>query len=237
VYIVYRILSIVLGARSEGNLLSDLGQAIAFSIIAVGVWLYHGFALRGDGQVNRREQVKRLEGLRVAVVDAGEGQFGRAVIAGLRRELPGLTLEPIGLTPAAAAAMGAEASAAPGNEQQTAIATQLAGAGLIIGPWIIAVAGGAVTAEIAGAVVASSARKLLAPTRADGWEWAGVDRWSAEAIARHTVRAVKQITEGDDVKVERPLSAGAIIGIIFGVLILLILLAIPVLLFFTYGGF
>lgn len=237
VYIVYRILSIVLGARSEGNLLSDLGQAIAFSIIAVGVWLYHGFALRGDGQVNRREQVKRLEGLRVTVVDAGEGQFGRAVIAGLRGELPGLTLEPIGLTPAAAAAMGAEVSAAPGNEQQTAIATQLAGAGLIIGPWSIAVAGGAVTAEIAGAVVASSARKLLVPTRADSWEWAGVDRWSAEAIVRHTVRAVKQITEGGDVKVERPLSAGAIIGIIFGVLILLILLAIPVLLFFTYGGF
>ena len=73
--------------------------------------------------------------------------------------------------------------------------------------------------------------------RANGWEWAGVDRWNAEAIVRQTVRAVKQIVEGEEVKPARPLGAGAVIGIIIGVLFLLILLAIPVLFFFVLRGF
>ncbi|HLB50475.1 MAG TPA: DUF5671 domain-containing protein [Anaerolineales bacterium] len=236
VYIVYRILSIVLGARSSGNLLSDLGQAIAFSIIAIGVWLYHGYALRGDGQINKREQTQRLSAMRVAVVDAGDGRFGRAVLDGLRRELPGLSLDPIGLTPAAAETMGMDS--AIGN-QPLAITNHLADAGLIVGLWNIAIAGGAsgaVTAEVAGVIVSSPARKLLVPMRTDGWEWAGVDRWNAEAIVRQTVRAVKQMAEGEEVKPVRPLGAGAIIGIIIGVIVLLILSAIPVLIFFS-GGF
>jgi hypothetical protein len=233
VYIVYRILSIVLGARSSGNLLSDLGQAIAFSIIAIGAWLYHGFAVRGDGQINKREQTQRLSAMRVAVVDAGDGRFGCAALAGLQHELPGLTLDPIGLTQPAVEAMGMAPAI---SNQQSEICNRLASAGLIVGSWTIAVVGGAVTAEIAGAVVASPARKLLVPTRADGWEWAGVDRWNAEAIVRQTVRAVKQMAEGEEVKPVRPLGAGEIIGIIIGVIVLLILLAIPVLSFFS-GGF
>ncbi|MFQ5595502.1 MAG: DUF5671 domain-containing protein [Anaerolineae bacterium] len=226
VYIVYQLLSLILGARGPGNLLSDLGQPIAFSLIAVGVWLYHGFALRGDRQLAQREQAKRLAALRVAVVDMGEGRFGRAVLNELQRELPGLTPNPIGLTQPAAEAMGTDAD-------QDTIATQLAGAELIVGPWAIAVASGAVTAEIAGAVVASPARKLLVPVRIEGWEWAGVDRWNAEAIVRQTVRAVEQIVEGEEVKPARPLGIGATIAIIISVLFLLILLATPVLIFFS----
>ncbi len=234
VYIVFRLLSLVLGERGGGNLMSDLGHAIAYSLIAIGVWLYHGFALRGDGQAGKREQTQRLAAMRVAVVDVGEGSFGRAALDGLRRELPGLTLDPIGLTPTAATAMGIDSTV--GN-QPSAIGSQLAGAGLIVGPWNIVVAGEAVSAEVAAAVVASPARKLLVPTRANGWEWAGVDRWNAEAIVRQTVRAVKQIVEGEEVKPARPLGAGAIIGIIIGVFFLLILLAIPVLYFFFFRGF
>ncbi len=234
VYIVFRLLSLVLGERGGGNLISDLGHAIAYSLIAIGVWLYHGFALRGDGQAGKREQTQRLAAMRVAVVDVGEGNFGRAALDGLRRELPGLTLDPIGLTPTAATAMGTDSAL---SQQPSAISNQLAGAGLIVGPWNIAVAGEAVSAEVAAAVAASPARKLLVPTRADGWEWAGVDRWSAEAIVRQTVRAVKQIVEGEEVKPARPLGAGAIIGIIVGVFFLLILLAIPVLYFFFLRGF
>jgi hypothetical protein len=80
VYIVYRLLSLLLGEANTGNLLSDLGQAIAFSLIAAGVWLYHGFVLRGDGQLAKQEQAKRLANLRVVVVDGEEGCFGQAVL-------------------------------------------------------------------------------------------------------------------------------------------------------------
>ena len=228
VYILFRLLSIALGERFSGNLLNDLAHAIAFSLIAVGVWLYHGYALRSDGQINKREHGKRLTGLRVAVVDTGDGQFGRALLDGLQRELPGIILEPIGLTQPAAQAMGGTPENIPG---------QLAAAGLIVGPWNIAVAGEAIPAEVAAAVVAGPARKLLVPTRADGWDWAGVDRWNTEAIVRQTVQAVKQIVAGEEVKPARPLAGCALIGAIVGAIILLILLAIPVLYFFALRGF
>ena len=107
---------------------------------------------------------------------------------------------------------------------------------MIIGPWRIAVSGGgdgAVSAGIANAVVSSPARKLLIPQFANDWDWAGVDRWDSAALVRQTVRAVKQVLAGEEVKAHRPMSAGAIIGIVIGVLFLLLLLVIPVLAYFV----
>lgn len=226
VYIVYQTLSLTLGGRDADNLVSELGQAIAFSLIAVGVWLYHGMALRSDGRLNKHAQVQQLAEVHVAVVDVEDGHFGRAILDGLRRELPSLTLKPIGLSPSAMAAMGV-------GGDQAAVTSRLAEANLIVGPWNMLVSGEAVTAEFARAVGTSPARKVLIPTRVDGWEWAGVDRWNTESIVQQTLRAVKQVAQGEDVKPARPLSVGAIIGIVIGIFILLILIAIPVLLFFS----
>lgn len=221
VFIVFKILSMFLGAA--GPTLSELGHSIAFSMIAVGVWLYHGFILRSDHRLSGRERVSQLEDLRVAVVDVGAGRFGRAVVDAFKREAPELDLEPIVLTEPGTAVLGEGI-----EKSDEEIATQLAQAGVIIGPWMIAVPGGAqgrVTAAIAQAVLDSPARKLLAPTWAEGWDWAGVGRWDAEALARQTVSAVKQIAAGEEVKPARPLGAGAIIAIIIGALFLLPLLA------------
>lgn len=229
VFIVFKVLSWFLGL--DAPTLSELGHSIAFSMIAVAVWLYHGFILRGDHKLSSREQVRHLEDLRVAVVDVGAGRFGRAVVEALKQEIPALNLKPIVLTPP-----GDEAPGRDAEESGDDIVAQLVWAGLIVGPWMIAVpggAGGAVTPEIAQAVLDSPAHKLLAPTRAKGWDWAGVDRWDAEALVQQTVRAVKQIAAGEEVKPARPLGAGAIIAIVIGVLFLLLLLAIPLLRFFA----
>lgn len=220
VYIIYRLVSLALGESNEGNLLSDLGQAIAFSLIAAGVWLYHGFVLRGDGQLAQRDQTARLANLRVAVLDDGEGSFGQAVLNELRRELPGVTLEAICL-------------AQPMAVGTPTLSAQLAGASLIVTPWNNALANGPISAEVAKAISTSPAPKLLVPVKSEGWEWAGVERWSTEALVRQTLHAVKQIAAGEEVKPNRSLNIGTIIGIIIGVLFLLILLAIPVVIFFT----
>jgi hypothetical protein len=109
---------------------------------------------------------------------------------------------------------------------------------MIVGPWFIAVdggAGGLVSSEVARAVVASPARKILIPAQMNGWDWAGVDRWNTETLAQQTVRAVKQWLDGEDIKVVRPMGIGGIIGTILGVLLLLILLGIPVLIYFARG--
>jgi len=104
-------------------------------------------------------------------------------------------------------------------------------ADLIISPWEIVKAGGAsseISNEITRAVVNSSAIKLLLPTRSERWEWVGVEKWDSEYFVRHTINAVKQFLKGEDVKLIKPLGAGAILGIIIGIIFLLILLSIPV---------
>lgn len=228
VYIVFRILNLVLGGESLE--VSELGQAVSFSLIAVGVWLYHGRILQGDRRISQSEKVDNLTVLRMAIVDISDGSFGQALVDELKREMPDFTLEPIVLNADVQAGEGA------GEGQDAAIA-QLTEAGLIVGPWAIAVPGGgegAVTADIAHAVATSSARKLLVPVQVEGWDWAGVERWKADDLLRQTVHAIKQIAAGEMVKVLRPMGAGTIIAIIIGVFFLLILLAIPVSMFFGF---
>ena len=215
VYILTRLLSVALGEPGRGSLLADLGQAIAFTLIGAAVWLYHGAALRGDRDTARREQAQRLAGWRVAVVDGGEGRFGRAVLEGLRRELAGLDLVPIALTEGAGQAMQAPVAEA---------ATRLKGARLIVGPWLMARPGGEVSEAFAQAVAASSARRLLAPLWVEGWDWAGVERESPEALARQAVRAVRQAVAGERIHATRSLGVGAIIALVIGGLLLLQLL-------------
>ncbi len=211
VYVVYRLLSRALGASSSGNLVSDLAQAVAYLLIAAGVWLYHGAVLREDTRLARGDRSERLAGLRVAVVDGGDGRVGRGVLAALRQELPQLPVTAVGLTPEAAAAMGV----APGLEGLREVT-------LIVGSWEALRPDGA-TPEVA-ALAAYSGRKLLIPVWPEGADWAGVERWSDEALARQVARAVKQLSNGEEVRLARPLGAGAIIGIIVAILAGLMLL-------------
>jgi hypothetical protein len=228
VYIVFRILSLLLGGESlEGT---EVGQAISFSLIAVGVWLYHGRILQSDRRISQSEKADNLKALKMSIVDLFNGSFGQALVDDLKRDMPDFTLEPIVLN--SEVLTGED----KGEGQDAAIA-ELTEAGLIVGPWVITVPGGgegAVTADIAHAVATSSARKLLVPIQVEGWDWAGVERWKADDLLRQTVQAVKQIAAGEMVKILRPMGAGAIIAIVIGVFFLLILLAIPLLEYFNW---
>jgi hypothetical protein len=224
VFIVYRISSWLLGL--DAPTLNELGHAIAFSLIAVCVWLYHGFVLRSDYKLSEQEQAGRLASLRVAVVDVGDGRFGRAVADALKQEAPTLDLEPVLLIH-------------PRSDDRE-ITARLAQAGLIVvavGSWTVAVPGGAgsvVSPTLPQAIADSPARKLLVPTRSQDWEWAGVDRWDTASLVQQTVRAVKQIAAGEQVRPARPLGVGAIFAIVVGVILLLALLAIPLLSYLSF---
>jgi len=218
IYIVFRLLRLVLGEPAEGSLVADLAQAIAFSALAAGVLLYHGSILRAEGRRRQAAVATRAAELRVAVLDLADGAFGQAVIERLRHDVPGLTLHPIGLTPAAATRMGTETD-------PRGLTAQLAEAGLIVGPWQIALAQTA-GAEVAQAVGASSAHKLLLPTPAEGWAWAGVEPWSSEAAINQVVHAVRQTLNGEPVRPVHSLAPLAMAGTVIGVILLLILVLI-----------
>jgi len=223
VYILYRLLSLALGARGEGDLLNGIAQAIAYALVGVGVWLYHGSVLRGDGYSNRRERAMRLKDVRVAIVDAGEAGFGQSLLKKLHEEEPSLNFDLFSLS-------------SMDKDAMQAVPAKLREAAMIVGPWSIAVDGGVVDSGIVQAVVQSPARKILVPVHVEGWDLAGVDRWHEEGLIQQTVRAVKQWVDGEEVKAIRPMTIGGIIGTVVGVLILLILLAVPVLIYFS-GGF
>jgi len=185
--------------------------------------LYHGAALRGDSESNRREQAIRLAEIHFSLINLGGEKLGPTLLERLQKEIPGLNPELVSL---------------PLEPHATeAVVAKLARASLIVGPWPIAVAGGAggrVDSAIAQAVVASSARKILIPTHFEGWDWAGLDDWDAEAMVLQTTKAVKQFIEGEPIKAIRPMSVGAVIGLIVGGLLLLLLLLIPILIYFSF---
>jgi hypothetical protein len=217
VYIIYRIISTILGEPLP--LFSDLGQAIAFTVIALGVWFYHWFVLSTDQKITQLDVRKEFEGTSIVVVDYGEHEFSQSVMTELKRRNLGLSLVSFNLKEVMS------------DEDRINDYSQLNEAGIIIGPWNLMIADqteGVIKPELTSAVVNSPAVKLLAPTRTEGWEWAGVEPWNTEFFVRQTVNAVKQIIENESVRPIRPLGAGAIIGIIIGAIFLLLLLGIPI---------
>ncbi len=217
IYILSQIVEVALGARSSTFLFRDLGQALAYILIALVVWLYHGSILRQESRLGNTEEAASLRPLRVAVIDAGDGTLGHALMERIRQQLPSIQLYPLGLSDAAAAAMNGEAV----QESHDKILTE---AEVIVGPWNMAVAGsagGLVTEVIARSVAESPARKVIIPVRNQDWEWTGVERWKFESIVKEATSAVKQMSLGQEVKAQRRLSAVAIVLIVFGVLFLL----------------
>ena len=197
VYILYRFLYLILGDPGDGDLASGIAQAIAYATVGVGVWLYHGSVLRGDGASKRRELEMRLKDIRVAIVDVSDTGFGQTLLDKLQQEEPGINFDLISL---------------PAKDQKPAqaIQPQLSAAGVIVCPWSIAIESGAVHPDIMKAVTGSSARKILIPVHIDGWDFAGVDQWSMEQLVQQTVYAVKQWAGGEEIKAIRPKGIGGI---------------------------
>ncbi len=216
IYILSQLLSIALGARVPSNLVLDLSLAIGSMLIAIGVWIYHGHALRQDARLAQAERVERLGGMSVAVVDVADGRWGCATLNALKRECPGLRLQPVGLNPMAAGAMGT-------RWEQGKVPDAFDSAALIVGSWTMAAANGPVPPEVTQAIAASPARKLLVPFPASGWEWVGMERLDEDAFVRQSVHAVKKILEGGDVRLARSAVVAAVLIIVAACALLQIL--------------
>ncbi len=182
VYVVSRLVGLALGVSPVGNLLSEVAQALVYSAMAVGIWLYHGGILRADGRRAREIRAEALAALRVAVLAPGDAALQRALLEGLQRELPGLALQ----------TLDAAAADTP---------RLLAQADLIIGPWPVA---------LERAVAASPAQKLLLPARREGWHWLGQSELPVRDAVRQTARAIRQVAAGQPLTAARRLHPAAI---------------------------
>lgn len=231
IYILSQVIEVILGARSSRFLLRDVSQALSYIIIAALVWLYHGSILRRESRQVQEEATAQLRPLRVAVVDASDGLLGQALVEQLRQQVPSAQIQPLGLTPAAEAAMN-------GAPREKSTDTILAEAEVIVGPWHMAVAGaagGQISESVAHNITNSSARKVLIPVRDEGWEWTGVERWKSDNVVKEATTAVRQMAIGQEVKTGR---RNIVLTIVI-VLVALCILAsvVPIFSFLFYPGF
>lgn len=225
VFVVSQLISLALGARTASGLFLEIAHAIAFTVIAAAVWLYHARLLREDGRFEAAAAAEALAKWRVGVVDGENGRLGRALLDQLQHDLPQLTLQPIGLTHTAA-----EAMAAPTDQPPNALLTNL---DLIIGSWHIALPNGSDGQAVAYALQQSPAHKLLLPTRPDGWDWVGVDDFDQDALLRQTSHAVQQLVRGQTKPASRRLNLVAlIIAVIAGLIAFSIAMSAVVNIFF-----
>jgi hypothetical protein len=227
VFILFKIISMILG--EPGPTLSELGQPLAYSIIAVGVWLYHGYLLRGDQSRLKADQATQYEGANIAILDLIDRDLIQTFVDRLKKEVPGISTSSVNL-----AVQDKDAQVEGTRKDQV---DTLLKASIIVGPWMMAVSGWGqdlVPHEIAQAILHSSARKILIPLQAEGWEWAGMEPGKRDLLMRQTIRAVKQVLEGEEVKPAKPLGIGAILGIIIAAIVILLLLAIPLIYLLTY---
>ncbi len=222
VYAVSQIIYLLLGGRTAVNLAADMAQAVAYALLAVVVWLYHGRLLRLDNAAFKQAEARRAQTVHVAVVDDADGRFAERLIHDLHEALPTVVLHPIGLTAVANETLHTADEPMPAQEA-------LAAAQIIVGPWTMAtpyVVHGETDMEMLAAVSASPGHKLLIPTPEPGWDWAGVGRWEMDTAVRQTIRAVKQLIAGQVVKSKSGPHLGTIIGVVVFIFLLLNLLPI-----------
>ena len=216
IFIVFSILTTALG--NDPVTFSELAHAIAFSLIATAVWLYHGNLLRSDWQAAGDEQDIQIQSKRVVVIDGEGSEFGQTVVQALRQMIDGISLDVI-LVPSFAE-----------SEEETAVIpqtahTQIAEADLIVGPWQIASAEQTQFTPLSADIQASKARKLLIPLPEPGWDWVGISRKDSRERVKQTAVAVKQLLTGKNIYEQRQMGIGSIIGTIIGVVVLLIILS------------
>ncbi len=208
-WFVFHILTAILGADLPEDFITQVLDALVISLLATGVWLYHWWIIRQDGRFQEKDQARRLSDISVVVIDGSEGKLGQTIIRHLQEDLPGLQLNPIGLTPEAVVTMAAQPFS-------TATAGVIEMAHYIIGAWQPLVSG-----DVAPAISESPAKKLVVPAPDRNWIWAGVKPHSMDYYARQTAIGLKQAIEGEEISPAGELDFTTILAIIGGILLFL----------------
>jgi hypothetical protein len=155
------------------SVLNLFGTLFLFS----GLGLYHGLILRLDGRRSASALAERQAAFPVLVFDPGDGLFAETLLGALRKQAPGL---PVAVQPAGkAVGKGAVPKAV------------LLPSSLALDPpeplrrWIGGYKGS----------------RLVVPYPAPGWTWAG-GMPSLPAAATHAALAVRQLAEGQEIRVQ-----------------------------------
>ncbi len=184
VYLVYRLLTQILGISSQASLFTDVAHALAFALLATAVLLYHGWLLRQDQTEIANWLAAQYARLRLTILDSEGGTLGTALAAALPEAIPGLQVTLLGL---ASEGEGEE----EGENTAVDIATTLQESDIIITPWRILLADSEVAPEVRQVLNTSPAQKLVMPTQYEGWRWVGLELSQEEKIVEKAIEEIR----------------------------------------------
>ena len=195
--------------------LMDLAWPIAISVVHLLVWLYHWTTLRADRILAASDEVRNLEDMRLVMLQRADDQAIAAVNDRLQKIVPEMQLEPVHTDRDPA---GQDAQWLPN------ILNRLAAAQTIVVPWTMVVPhaeDGEMAQQVAQAIIASPARKVVLPSVAPDWVWIGAEMLTTDKLSENAVETLRQIASGERIRGSRKLGCGAIALIVIGVLVLL----------------
>ena len=132
--------------------------------------------------------------MKIVVIDGQGGGIGRALVSGIKANVPDAVVTAVGTNTAATIAMQ-KAGADKAATGENAVAVAARDAEYIIGPVGIVVADallGEVTPKMAQAVGSSNAKKLLVPVNMCDTIVVGVPDLNVSALVSQTIRRIMQ---------------------------------------------
>lgn len=178
VYLVYRLLTQLLGISSQSSLFTDVAHALAYALLATAVLSYHGWLLRQDQMEIADWLAAQYARLRLTIVGGEADPFGAALAAAIPEAIPGLQVTFLGLAPVE-------------EGEGMDITTTLQESNIIITPWRILLADSDVDPVVRQALTTSSAQKLLLPTSYEGWHWVGLELNQPDKLMEKAIEEIR----------------------------------------------
>jgi len=201
IFIAFRLVGTILGLGAPT--LSELGIAMAFTFIGVGVWLYHGQQLRTDGRFARQSTAIHIQQTSLLILASPGSEFIGNLSTRLATEIPQAALSELVFS----------SDNMPEDWEE-----KIKSAGLLILPldaWNRA------PETLRKSVQDSPARKLLVPQPIQGWTTAGLN--PNVDISANLVNTLRQLVAGQDIHPSISINPWVILGVI----LLVITVGIP----------
>ena len=220
VFILAQLLNALLSSGPNSIWSNELSLAVAYALLAIGIWVYHGYLLNRDRQAIEQSRSMAAGTMRILVIHSQGDELSHDLLFQLQSDIPGIDLNSIFLD------RGISDEAAIGSNSLNP-RELIAQADLIIGSWIIVSPFlGTQIDDLTQAIVTSPARKLLIPQPHYGYSWSGVEPYDNENAVQQVVNSVQQYIAGEEIQFVRPRSISSIILIALAVLFLFFLLFI-----------
>ena len=216
IYVVSQVVNWLLTQRPIDTI--DIALPIAISGVNLLVWLYHWTTLRSDRSLSSEDETQRIEDMRLVLLQKSGDRSVLAINNWLEKVSPNSSTVHV--------YADVDHMEQPASQWLPNLVSRIAVADAIVVPstiFALQAGDGEVTHQLAQAIAASPARKLMLPVASPGWVWLGTEAVEETKVAEEAIETLRQIATGESVHKIRRLGCGTIGLLALGVLLFLIM--------------